>query len=338
MQDKIYDQASEVVQKVMSLSYVLTQSQQRTAQKTWISTLFLSLGLAGGLWFTTETNMPQAAQSQTVSVNLAIDRQPNETYENLLSRAEAAANAAVEKIAQNRRAIDLSIVVVANNQGEIAPILSLDVNRSELLGSNAQRSITYFNQARSLLGFDEDIAISNPARQTQNTPSTTPAPQPRTTNPTPLKQPPNSNPGTIRQGGNNTLTQPGSLVSPPASRQPTNVTPSQSGGTANPTTTPSGSTLTPGTGLNPQSPISNPVAPLNQPQNSTLPYLSPQPPAINPVAPPVNSQNQAPLNNTSPSNSNTSNPVNTPNNNGNNGNTPFNPPEITIPSQDTQDY
>jgi hypothetical protein len=330
MQDKIHDQASTVIQKAMSLSYVLIQSQQGTARKTWIASLFLSLGLGGGLWFTTEANTPQLVQAQTVGVDLAIDRQPNETYESLLSRAEAAAKAAVEKsFAQNRGATDVSIVVVANNQGEIAPVLSLEANRSAWLGSNAQRSITYFNQARSLLGFDEDIATSSPARQPQNTPNTTPAPQPRTTSPTPLKQPSNSNPGSIRQGGNNTLTQPGSIVSPPASRQPTNNLPSESEIT-NPTTTPGGPTPTPGTRLNPQAPTSNPAAPLSQPQNTNLPYLSPQPSVTSPVVPPVNSQGQTPLNNASPSNSNTLNPANTlPNTN---GNTRLNPPEITIPS------
>lgn len=249
-----------------NLSDVLTQSQRQVAKNTWMATLVFSLGLASGLWLTMAAHSPQIAQAQTVNLDVNIDRRPNETYESLLIRAEAAAKAAVAKNFNDRGNQGVSVTVVAHNQGAIAPVLNLKVSRSQGLSSRTTRGITYFNQARSLLRLEE-LATNNPAGGTNNPNSTNNRPQ-RNNNFNRSKQPPNSNSGTFRQGAGNSgsgFTQPGRLVPPSTPGQPTNNAPGQPGVTNN---SPNGQTP-PGTGLVPQSPASTPLNTQNQPSTST---------------------------------------------------------------------
>jgi len=294
MRCKIRDQSStEIHCQANSLSYNLTQSRQWVAQKIRMLTLGVLLALGLGLWFTKEA-LPQIAQAETTRVELSLDRQPHETYENLLSRAEATAKTAVqESFDQNSAVTDVSIVVTAQHQGAIAPVIALEVSRPEWFSNpNIQHWSTHFTAARSLLRFDPDLATSTPDNQ------------PQTASPTPPRQPQNTNPGSARERINNrdsTFTQPGSVISP-LTPGPTNNTPGQPG-TANPTTTPGDQTPAPGTDL------------------------SPQPPVIDPVAPPENLQSPTSPNNLSPSG--TSTPVNTPQNPlmpPTNGSTPLNQP------------
>ncbi len=367
MREQIRPQASTLTPSAaISSSYALTQSHQGIAPKKWIAALAVSLGLAGGLWFTTEARIPQIAHAETVSVGLAIERRNNETYENLLSRAEALAKAAAkESFDQNQEATDVSITVVARHQGAIAPVVSLKVSRAQWLSPAAERGITHFNQARSLLRFDEDIANTNPNSQPLRN-NSTPQPQPRNPSTTSPQRTPNSRSSSNQQGVNNgTFTQPGRPVGAPTPGQPTNnVSPGQTG-TANPTNPSSGQNPTPGNGLVPQPTTASPAASPNQPQNPTLPSstgLSPQPPlppgfvapannsssptqqnntspgipANSTTTPANNSPSPTQLNNASPGNSTTSNPANTPQNSlgtpTNNGTTPLNVPRTVTPS------
>ncbi len=272
MRDKIRDRSSITINQVNSLNFVPAQSS-RTTEKTWMARLVMSLGLAGGLWFTTATHTPQIAQAQTVSFDVTIDRRPNETYENLVKRAEAAARAAISNnLARNRQAKDVSVTVVGHNGGAIAPVLNLKVSRSQQYNPNADSGITYFNQARSLLRLDRDLATTpanTPAGRTSNTNSTSGV-QPRITNPTTPSSSQNANPGTVRQGvgGSSSFSQPGRTVTPSTTTQPTNTTPSGSTGTANPSI-PTGQTSPTGTSVTPQSPSSTPINSPSQPLNST---------------------------------------------------------------------
>jgi hypothetical protein len=267
MRDKIRDRSSTTVNQVNSLNFVLVQSPKAT-EKTWMAKLVMSLGLAGGLWFTTATHTPQIAQAQTVSFDVTIDRRPNETYENLVKRAEAAARAAISNnLARNRQAKDVSVTVVGHNGGAIAPVLNLKVSRSQQYNPNADSGITYFNQARSLLRLDQDLATT-PAAGANNTNSRSGL-QPRFTNPTTPSSSQNANPGTVRQGvGSSSFSQPGRTVTPSRTTQPTNTTPSGSTGTANPSI-PTGQTSPTGTSVTPQSPSSTPINSPSQPLNST---------------------------------------------------------------------
>ena len=267
MRDKIRDQSSTTINQVNSLNFVLAQFPKAT-EKTWMARLVMSLGLAGGLWFTT-AHIPQIAQAQTVSFDVTIDRRPNETYENLVKRAEAVARAAISNnLSRNRQAKDVSVTVVGHNGGAIAPVLNLKVSRSQQYNPNADSGITYFNQARSLLRLDQDLATT-PAAGANNTNSRSGL-QPRFTNPTTPSYSQNANPGTVRQGvgGSSSLSQPGRTVTPSTTTQPTNTTPSGSTGTANPSI-PTGQTSPTGTSVTPQSPSSTPINSPSQPLNST---------------------------------------------------------------------
>jgi hypothetical protein len=334
MQDKIPPASNEIHSRSISLSYVLTQSQRWATQKTWMASLATSLGLAGGLWFTVEAKIPQIVQAETASVNLHIERRQGEKYESLQNRAQEAAKQAVEAtLAENRKATDVSITVIGQHQGAIAPILSLDVSRAQWSSPDANRWITQFNQARSLLRFDEDLATTTPAGTSTTTPrpgvqprNTNPTSrlQQRNTNPTSSRQQQNSGPGSIQKAVDGSFTQPGNVATPPTSGQPTNNIPSQSG------TQP---TSTSGTGLTPQAPVTTPVNSTTQPQNSstsgtttqpsvTAPVNSTSQPSSSspapgtgmtpqpPVAAPVSSPNLTPQNNASPSNQ-TSSPATT---------------------------
>jgi len=244
---------------------------------------FGALGLASSFWLAVEHKLPQIARTQTVNADVTLDRRPDETYEALRSRAiTAARTAATENLATNRQATDVTVTVVIRNRGQIAPILSLTTNRNEGIDPDPRQGIKYFDQARSLLQFDDrDVA-------TKDTDS---APQRSLPNPTPSpsRTPATSNPSNTRGSGEGTFSQPGRLV-PPTSEQPTNTTPSSQPGTTNSTNTPSDGTQ-PGSDLVPQpSPVTTPNSssstPTNQPTTfPTLPDTSTSPSTTTPASP-----------------------------------------------------
>ena len=196
------------------------------------------------------------AQDHTKRVDLSLERQPNETYETLLLRAEAAAREAAQtSFDQDIGVTDVSVIIVAQNQGSIAPVLSLEVNRAQWLSRpDVQSWITYFVSARALLQF-EDVATTTPG-------------QPETANPL-------TKPRQLRNGTTNRSEPANSYTTP---GQPTNGTAGQTG-TAEPIPTPSQQTPPPGSGLSPQPPASAPVAPVSNPLTPTVPNVSPGSPS-----------------------------------------------------------
>ncbi len=313
MRDNIRGQSSTAINQAINLSYVLMEPRLQD-WKTWIATSLVSLGLGSGLWLAQAVYIPQIASSQTasydVTYDVTIERQPNETYESLVKRAEAVARAAAaNNLARNRQADDISITVVAHNRGAIAPVLNLKVSRTNSSSPNARRDITYFNQARLLLRLEEDLATTNPGTSTGRSNNTNRSSRIRSrdTNSTSSRPPHNLNPGNVRQGfgDNGSFSQPGRVVTPSTSGQSTNNFPSSnfpSGqtGTSN-STSPTGQTLPTGGGLTPQSPSSTPLNTPSSVPNSTSPSgtLTPSAPVAAPVAP----QSQ-PLTPITPNNSN----------------------------------
>ncbi len=127
--------------------------------------------LAIPLWLTTEAIAPQIVQANTARVDLQIDRLEEESYENVLRRAEAAARATTQRsFDQDILVTEVSVMISLQNQGAIAPILSLEVTRPQWQQlPDPQRWVTYFQTARFLLLFDKQITTNQPA-------ATTPAP------------------------------------------------------------------------------------------------------------------------------------------------------------------
>jgi hypothetical protein len=134
------------------------------SKKLCISILSLTalLGLTGGLYVVKEAIQPLIAQAYTMRVNLSLDRQPNESYETIIRRAEAIARAAVQRSFDTDILVnEASVMVTCDNNGLIAPIISVKVSRSQWSNiPDIQRWTRYYSNSRSLLDFD-GVAVAN---------------------------------------------------------------------------------------------------------------------------------------------------------------------------------
>ncbi len=73
------------------------------------------IGVRGG--WSSEVIAPQIAQADTKRVEVSLDRQSHETYQNLLSRAEAVALSAVQQsFDQDIQMTDVSVMIMGQNQ------------------------------------------------------------------------------------------------------------------------------------------------------------------------------------------------------------------------------
>ncbi len=145
--------------------------------------LLAVLGLAGQFWVSQATIAPQVAQAYTSRVDISLDNLPNNSFEALLRRAEAAARAAAQRsFDRDILATQALVIVTAQNNGATTPILTLDVSRAQWKSRpDTKRWATYYRPARALLGFDR--------------PGSTPTSAPPT-----LSVPPVSNPTTVVPG------------------------------------------------------------------------------------------------------------------------------------------
>lgn len=171
------------------------------AKQIRIVPLIVLLGTAIPLWVVCEAIAPQSVQAYTARVDLAIDSLPEENYETILRRAEAAARAAAQRsFDQDILVTDVSVVVSAQNYGAIAPVLALEVSRLQWRNRpDPHVWATYFKTARSLLFFGRDSTTTNspppvpatptPAPQAPPTPDLNKTPQPTNI---PLVAPPNT--------------------------------------------------------------------------------------------------------------------------------------------------
>ncbi|MBE9034581.1 hypothetical protein [aff. Roholtiella sp. LEGE 12411] len=135
------------------------------------------------IWLLSEAIAPEVVRAYTARVDLAIDRLPEENYETILRRAEAAARAAAQRsFDQDILVTDVSIIVSVQSYGAIAPVLTLEVSRSQWrTRPDAQRWAAYFKTARSLLLFEKQTT-SNPVPAATTSPAALPQPiKPTTT-------------------------------------------------------------------------------------------------------------------------------------------------------------
>jgi hypothetical protein len=151
------------------------------AKEIRIVPLIVFLGTAIPVWVVCEAIAPQSVQAYTARVDLAIDSLPEENYETILRRAEAAARAAAQRsFDQDILVTDVSVIVTAQNYGAIAPVLALEVSRPQWRNRpDPHVWATYFKTARSLLFFGRDSTTTNSPPTVPATP--TPAPQPAPT-------------------------------------------------------------------------------------------------------------------------------------------------------------
>ncbi len=156
------------------LNNKLRQVWQHPIKNSKTAAMLMLLG-GGGLWLATSVLAPQIAQAYTARLDFALEREAGENYDTLLRRAEAAARAAAQRsFDQDILVTQVSISVSGQNQGAIAPVLSLDVSRPQWRSRpDPQRWATYYKTARSLLHW-QDVA-TQPFGQT-NIPTPPPPP------------------------------------------------------------------------------------------------------------------------------------------------------------------
>lgn len=143
------------------------------------------LGLSSGILLV-EAIAPQSVHAQANQVNVSLQRQPNESFETLINRAEAAARATAQQNFANNAASDVAVTVLGESAGLVAPLLSLEVSRDNWRSRpDPQQWATYYSNARTLLGF-ESLAPATAAQPTPAEPTqpTTEATDPATAAPT----------------------------------------------------------------------------------------------------------------------------------------------------------
>jgi hypothetical protein len=147
--------------------------------------LFVLVGCTGVNWLTTEIAFSQVVAVQTAEIDLSLAREKAETYEDFLRRAEATATKMIQsRFKQDASISELRVTINGENQGAIAPILSLKVSRSSWSTyPEIQRWATYYPDSKFLLGFEQQIARPQP--------QTPPAEQPQPNQPQSPQQPPN---------------------------------------------------------------------------------------------------------------------------------------------------
>lgn len=193
---------SKIPFQVRSYFEPLIKSMPLIGKKIRIASAVFWLGAGVPLWLVTETIAPQIVQAYTARVDLSIDRLPEENYETLLRRAEAAARAATQRsFDQDILVTDVSIIVSVQSYGAIAPVIELGVSRSQWRDRpDPQRWATYFKTAQTLLFFGQNSL----------TPASTPKPEKTTGQGVSTPKP---------------TQQPNGVSTPNPTQQPTNVLP-----------------------------------------------------------------------------------------------------------------
>lgn len=153
----------------------------RKFNRSWLKSyhfVFPMLFALAGLGSTLVITTPAWAQTTTrinsngTRVDVTLNRQPNESYDTLVGRAQAAArNALTRSFNQNPSAKRVSVTILGQNAGQIVPILALNVDRQTWAsGQDLQRLATYFPKSRSLLGLGTPGSpTNNVANQPQPT-------------------------------------------------------------------------------------------------------------------------------------------------------------------------
>jgi len=137
--------------------------------------LLFSLALFGTLL------IPEVALTRPVDVNVSIRRQGNETYSQFLERANSLAKNTIEQRFKTDRELDaLNVVVVGENNGAIAPLLAVRVNRDNWQANpNVQKWSNEFPFSQSLLGLESPPPPTAPsAAAAPPPPSAPPSDQP----------------------------------------------------------------------------------------------------------------------------------------------------------------
>jgi hypothetical protein len=156
----------------------------------------VSLSLGCGGWFTVILVDSPAAIAQISQIPLTLSREPDETYPSFVQRATTlVASRFKNDFSKNSSLNELRIVVIGQNNGNIAPVLSVNMSRRQWLNNpNPQPLINYFADSEFLLGFDAPVA---PPPQTAIAAPTNPSTPPPDPSPPSNSSPPNNPPSSV---------------------------------------------------------------------------------------------------------------------------------------------
>jgi hypothetical protein len=154
-------------------------SLPKLGAKIRIVKAILMLGTTVPVWVATVIIAPEIVRAYTATGDIVIDRLPDETYENILTRAEAAARAAAQRtFDQDILITEVSVIISGQNYGAIAPILELRVSRQQWRNRPDPKVwATYFRSARSLLLFNQQAIQPQPAPAPAPVPAAPPSPR-----------------------------------------------------------------------------------------------------------------------------------------------------------------
>jgi len=160
-------------------------------RQAWIVPKFFSLSCLASLtvlscgWLTLNLVNSPVAIAQISQIPLTLSREPDETYPSFVQRATTlVATRLKNDFSKNSSLNELRIVVIGQNNGNIAPVLSVNMSRQQWLSNpNPQPLINYFADSEFLLGFDAPVA---PIPQTATPVPTTPSAE----TPSPTQSPP----------------------------------------------------------------------------------------------------------------------------------------------------
>ncbi len=232
----------------LSLVTLLGCSGASSNITTALANPLLAQASTPGITTTSPPNQPNVVQLQ-----VSVPRNPSESFETMLRRSEAMARTFIQRsFDKNKSVTNVNLTVLGENQGSIAPIVSMKVNRQGWKRSpDPQMWATYFPNAQTLLGLQNSLTTatqpaSTPPLQTITAPAATPNSQlgypdvPGGENNTPAP-PPGSNVQQVPPGAIPNNQTPGANTNGSvAPNGATNTTP-----TNNPAVAPNGATNTP---------------------------------------------------------------------------------------------
>ena len=127
------------------------------------------LGLGGSVCLVSLDFAPKIAQAYTSRVNVILERQPNESYDTLVRRAEAVARAAAQRsFDTDVLATEAEIIITGQHIGLSAPILTLTVSRENWRSRpDARRWSTYYPNSKQLLRIDDPVVAATPPQARQ---------------------------------------------------------------------------------------------------------------------------------------------------------------------------
>jgi hypothetical protein len=167
-------------------------------KKAWTIPKLFSLSCLGSLslycggWLTVALVDSPVAIAQISQIPLTLSREPDETYPSFVQRATTlVATRLKNDFSKNSSLNELRIVVIGQNNGNIAPVLSVNMSRQQWLNNpNPQPLINYFSDSEFLLGFEIPVTPTPPTPA----PTTPAAETPSPTQSPPANVSPNNNP------------------------------------------------------------------------------------------------------------------------------------------------